>query len=270
MRSALAMTTSVNSGWTSRPLSSINQTRLQPQSQRLAGRTFLRRTSASLTSLVWQLLATMHHPLFVEPTLESTVTYSFARYRHLYSNILIPISVYVDASDLCNDIAFNLAGGTSTVTRTWNIKVTQYDCNYDNLAPDGCTQYFWGTTTDQVKSYNWDGGQHLAVQDQNICVRRERGICQICWTPTADGDFEVSGGMTGATGKVFIKQYCCSYGSANTKTATGYDCVKIPGASKASDGASLNAAAYGICGGEFGSIDAGIAAQTVCCKYYLF
>ncbi len=216
-------------------------------------------------------------------------------------------SVYVDASNLCNEIAFNLAAGTSAVTRSWNIKVnfqwlvfpkpvwmgcfqvTQFDCNYDNLAPDGCTQYFFGTTTDLVKSYNFDGGQHLASQDQNICVRRERSICQICWTPTADGDFELTGGNTGAAGKspsyietkikldvciiitgaVFIKRFCCSYGTDFAQGATGYDCLKLPGASKATDGASLNAAAYGICGGEFGSIDAGTAAQTVCCKFHI-
>ena len=30
--------------------------------------------------------------------------------------------------------------------------------------------------------------------------RRERGTCQICWSTTAEGDFELTGGMTGATG----------------------------------------------------------------------
>ena len=47
----------------------------------------------------------------------------------------------------------------------------QYDCNYDNLAPEGCTQYFFGVTTDLVKTYNFSGGHHLANQDQLICVR---------------------------------------------------------------------------------------------------
>ena len=100
--------------------------------------------------------------------------------------------MYVDSSDVCNDLAFNIGSGTSTVTRSWRIKVifrisnqfvcsvlptsyyfqiSQYDCNYDNLAPDGCTQYFYGQTTDIVKTYNFSGGQHLASQDQNICVR---------------------------------------------------------------------------------------------------
>ena len=30
--------------------------------------------------------------------------------------------------------------------------------------------------------------------------RRERGTCQICWSTTAEGDFELTGGKTGATG----------------------------------------------------------------------
>ena len=98
--------------------------------------------------------------------------------------------MFVDSSDMCNDLGFNIGSGTSTVTRSWRIKVslvssivmnvdfnqfffqiTQYDCNYDNLAPDGCTQYFYGETSDLVKTYNFSGGQHLASQDQLICVR---------------------------------------------------------------------------------------------------
>ena len=78
--------------------------------------------------------------------------------------------MYLDSSEMCNELAFNI-GTTTTVTRSWTIKITQYDCNYNNLAPDGCTQYFFGETTDIVKTYNFDGGHHLASQDQNICVR---------------------------------------------------------------------------------------------------
>ena len=51
------------------------------------------------------------------------------------------------------------------------LQIMQYDCNYDNLAPEGCTQYFFGVTTDLVKTYNFSGGHHLANQDQLICVR---------------------------------------------------------------------------------------------------
>ena len=100
---------------------------------------------------------------------------------------------------MCNELAFNI-GTTTTVTRSWTIKITQYNCNFNNLAPDGCTQYFWGQTTDTVKTFNFSGGQHLASQDQNICVRRERSYCRICWSRTAIGDFEVSGATTGPSG----------------------------------------------------------------------
>ena len=56
--------------------------------------------------------------------------------------------------------------------------MTQYSCDYNNLAPTGCTQYYFGAQTDTVQTYNFDGGQHLANQNQNICVRRERGNCK--------------------------------------------------------------------------------------------
>ena len=36
-----------------------------------------------------------------------------------------------------------------------------------------------------------------------IIFRRERGTCQICWATTAEGDFELTGGMTAATGLLY-------------------------------------------------------------------
>ncbi len=82
--------------------------------------------------------------------------------------------VYLDSSNSCNELSFTLganAVGTTIPTRTWSIKVTQYSCDFNNLAPDGCTQYFFGMTTDIIKTYNYDGGEHLANQNQNVCVR---------------------------------------------------------------------------------------------------
>lgn len=175
--------------------------------------------------------------------------------------------MYVDSSDLCNDLGFNIGAGTSTVTRSWTIKITQYDCEYDNLAPDGCHQYFFGPTSDLVKTYNFDGGQHLASQDQNICVRRERGYCQICWSTTAEGDFELSSAMTGATGTAQIAagMKCCTYGTLCDKTATGFDCALIPSPSNTA-GTSLSIAFGGFCGGELSTIAASVIAKTVCSK----
>ncbi|XP_059081957.1 uncharacterized protein LOC131879615 [Tigriopus californicus] len=52
--------------------------------------------------------------------------------------------MYVDANEACNELAFQL-GSSSSVNRQWSIKVTQYSCDYDNLAPQGCTNIILGT-----------------------------------------------------------------------------------------------------------------------------
>ena len=51
----------------------------------------------------------------------------------------------MDADDACNELSFSLgtsaATGTTLVSnRQWNIKISQYECGYSNLAPSGCTQ----------------------------------------------------------------------------------------------------------------------------------
>ena len=89
--------------------------------------------------------------------------------------------MYVGASDLCNELVFTAganAVGTTSPQRNWSIKVTQISCDSDKLAPDGCTQYFTGSTTGMVQSYNYDGGTHLADQNQVMCIRMERGTCK--------------------------------------------------------------------------------------------
>ena len=43
-----------------------------------------------------------------------------------FQTLLHKILVYVDSSDLCNDLGFNIGAGTSTVTRSWTIKVSGF------------------------------------------------------------------------------------------------------------------------------------------------
>lgn len=174
--------------------------------------------------------------------------------------------VYVDANSLCNELAFQLGtnaqGVTGIPTRSWSIKVTQYDCNSRNLAPAGCTQYFFGSTTGTVRSYNYNNGAgyHLANQNQKICVRKERSNCRICWYTAATTDFVISG--MGGMGEV---KTCCGYGANGMKSQ--FDCVQIPSASKATDMANL--AVAGICG-QVGLVSANGAVQkTICCNTML-
>ena len=83
--------------------------------------------------------------------------------------------VYFDASDSCNDVLFNFGptaqGVTSIATRSFSIKITQFSCDYTNLAPFGCDQYFFGATSGYVQSFNYQNTAHLATQSQDICFR---------------------------------------------------------------------------------------------------
>ena len=76
--------------------------------------------------------------------------------------------MYVDASEVCNKLNFQLTGDAK---RSWEIKVVQLKCDFDNLAPSGCTQWFYGETEGQIQTFNFNGGIHLANQNQNICIR---------------------------------------------------------------------------------------------------
>ena len=76
--------------------------------------------------------------------------------------------VYIDAKGgQCVSLAMSL-GGTSS---QWDIQITTLDCDDTNLAPSGCTQYFYGAQSGQFKTFNWAGGEHLANQNQRICFR---------------------------------------------------------------------------------------------------
>merc|ERR1712186_168185 len=106
--------------------------------------------------------------------------------------------MYVDAAEACNDLTFLIGeralDGTTIASREWTIRITQYECGYENLAPPGCTQYYYGEDSAVFKSYNFDGGYHLADQEQSICIRREKGSYKICYATADPYDFQISGG----------------------------------------------------------------------------
>ena len=110
-----------------------------------------------------------------------------------------------------------LLGTTSTSMRQWSIKVSQYENTFNNLAPQvlpilnhfianlpntpnisfqGCTQYFYGSTSGIIKTYNFDQGAHLAAQRQKMCIRRESNQCRICYSIDDIADFQVNRFLT--------------------------------------------------------------------------
>ena len=82
--------------------------------------------------------------------------------------IITFFAVYVDASESCNELGITLG---LDINKNWVIKVSQLRCDFINLAPSGCTQWFFGGNNGEVRTYNYNGDLHLAEQNQNICIR---------------------------------------------------------------------------------------------------
>ena len=168
--------------------------------------------------------------------------------------------VYVDSSSECNDLTFQI-GTEEVFNRGWQIKVTQYSCDSPVLAPQGCTQYFYGNDgIGMVQSYNFDGGCHLADQRHTFCVRQERGNCRICWSATNDEDVAVSGRDIPGVGRRGANN-CCRY-QTDGIDFIGFDCVHIPGA-ESIDGAAQRDR---VCGRSKGLVNRASKAPTTLCS----
>lgn len=97
--------------------------------------------------------------------------------------------MFVPASDRCNQLKFDIDTGSSD-TRTWQIKVTQFECSSPMAPEQDCLQ--WHTAeTGKFYTFNWDTSvatttaqRHLSDQYYEICFRRKSNFCQICFSPT--------------------------------------------------------------------------------------
>ena len=80
--------------------------------------------------------------------------------------------MYVDFPSECLDLNMILGANGNNYDRSWNIQVMQYEMGFVNLAPEGCTQYYYDKEDADgiLRSYNWQGGIHLADQKQVICI----------------------------------------------------------------------------------------------------
>ena len=77
-----------------------------------------------------------------------------------------------------------------TVSKLSISQVTQFECG-DLMAPDqDCLQYHT-SQTGTIATFNWDTSTttvastqlHLSSQNYNICIRRARGQCSVCYSP---------------------------------------------------------------------------------------
>lgn len=125
----------------------------------------------------------------------------------------------LEADESCNTFSFTWSS-TSTDTRSWNIHAMQIPCTATWKPPDGCLQYFTGTTG-TVYTYNYQGGYHLANQNYQNCIRTESGYCSISYTAST---FQVSGTTASLFGDSCTLDYVLIPGAAATAGATpNYD-----------------------------------------------
>merc|ERR1711981_502218 len=125
--------------------------------------------------------------------------------------------MYVPASDQCNMISLGIDTATTGTTRSWQIKVTQYECGNMRAPEQDCLQYHTATSG-KIASFNWDTTNtgvtltemvkqiHLTSQYYDICIRRSRGYCSVCFSPeligTANGEtssYGISASNPGST-----------------------------------------------------------------------
>jgi len=102
--------------------------------------------------------------------------------------------MWVPASDSCVTLNINIDTASTATTRSWTISVTQYECGNLMAPEENCLQYHTATTG-TIASFNWDTSKtsnlktelitqsHLADQYYDICIRRTRGYCAVCYSP---------------------------------------------------------------------------------------
>jgi len=174
----------------------------------------------------------------------------------------------------CQEANFNISPSTTT-TRSWTIRVTQYNCGQeDSSGPPGCLQWYT-QTANTIENYGFPTSvtsstttvgttvTHLNNQNYNICIRRASGYCYICYSTvatTAPQSFGLSNAPTDA-----------SASGADAACTTDY--IEIFGAESAANAAIVSPAVLGIsynagrlCGKQLSFANAATADVTVCSK----
>merc|ERR1719275_451811 len=191
--------------------------------------------------------------------------------------------MFVPASAQCNQIQINIDTGTTTTTRKWQIKTTQYTCESEMAPVANCLQYHtaqYGT----FASFGWDTSAsavtssmtHLVDQYYDICIRRTRSYCSICYTPyiisTATGtgsSYGLSSGSVAGTQTNAIGAICNGgtiVGSAAASTNTGHgDYLEIANMLPSpTTSAAYSGNAFRICGSIFNIIATQTAGASIC------
>jgi len=192
--------------------------------------------------------------------------------------------MWVPASEQCNSINIDIDTGSTGTTRKWTIKVTQYECG-NMMAPEqDCLQYHTAASG-TIATFNYDTSSssvattqvHLAHQYYDICIRRKRSYCSVCFSPyihapttstTAASSFGLSAGSVAATQTASVGSICTGATAASGTEANlvGYgDYIEIAALQPSTGTSTTVVGLHRLCGSFFqGSTTAGTAHETAC------
>lgn len=133
--------------------------------------------------------------------------------------------MYVDVPSSTSDLILLFTFGKTNVVRTWNIQIGMISCSSNTLAPNGCLQYFSGSITGTIKSFNWKDTaptttRQLANQDYSICFRNElsgsAASTRICYTVCTANNGGKNFALTGAGAVAAVLAAGSSAGACTT------------------------------------------------------
>lgn len=187
-------------------------------------------------------------------------------------NTIVPV-LCGDLSDQTIFVDFNgntaitivvTATSSTTFSRRWNIKLVQLGCGCPGLAPNGCLQYYTGTTG-TISSFNYGtsantvlsasgvtGTRQIVNLNYGICIRMEAGYCSIQYSQSGTDvySFTVSGDVEGADNTVLGT----TLGAQNDGTCVT-DFVVIPNPTVVSTGVAVGTDRF--CGIGFVTVSTG-------------
>ncbi|XP_003400310.2 uncharacterized protein LOC100649350 [Bombus terrestris] len=97
--------------------------------------------------------------------------------------------LYIDLDEDDQSLTLDFRLPSNLRSRMWEMRVVQLD--FEQRAPTGCLQYFQGSNG-TLKTFNFlSNGRFLADQDYLMCIRQEREMCGISYTPCSPDSFRI-------------------------------------------------------------------------------
>jgi hypothetical protein len=189
--------------------------------------------------------------------------------------------MFVPASSGCNTINIDIDTGTTTTTRKWQIKVTQFQCGNQMAPEQDCLQYFTAQKG-TIATFNWDTSAttvsasqiHLSSQFYDICIRRQKSYCSLCLSPEiapassakVASSYGLGSSSDGTNSKSASGSTCT--GLTTQPADTGYgDYIEIANLQPSIGSAGTISTSTRMCGAIFDANPTASTAQATACTF---